>query len=84
MIKKRVLARAGQADVSHLLKLVLEAVVGAAFGQRRKTLRNTLRSYLNEADFEKLNINAQLRAENLAVAEFTKVANYLDKPQPDN
>src|SRR3989338_979266 len=60
------------------------AVVGAAFGQRRKTLRNTLRSYLNEADFEKLNINAQLRAENLAVAEFTKVANYLDKPQPDH
>jgi len=60
------------------------AVVSAAFGQRRKTLRNTLRSYLNEADFEKLNINAQLRAENLAVAEFTKVANYLDKPQPDH
>jgi 16S rRNA (adenine1518-N6/adenine1519-N6)-dimethyltransferase len=60
------------------------AVVGAAFGQRRKTLRNTLRSYLNEADFEKLGINAQLRAENLAVAEFAKVANYLDKPKPDH
>ncbi|MFZ2524767.1 MAG: 16S rRNA (adenine(1518)-N(6)/adenine(1519)-N(6))-dimethyltransferase RsmA [Candidatus Ferrigenium altingense] len=60
------------------------AVVGAAFGQRRKTLRNTLRSYLNEADFEKLGINAQLRAENLAVAEFAKVANYLDKPKLDH
>lgn len=60
------------------------AVVGAAFGQRRKTLRNTLRSYLNEADFEKLGINAQLRAENLSVAEFAEVANYLDKPQPDH
>ena len=53
------------------------AVVGAAFGQRRKTLRNTLRSYLNEADFAELGINAQLRAENLGVAEFAKVANYL-------
>ena len=53
------------------------AVVGAAFGQRRKTLRNTLRAYLNEADFAKLGIDAQLRAENLSVAEFTKAANYL-------
>ena len=60
------------------------AVVSAAFGQRRKTLRNTLRSYLNEADFEKLGIDAQLRAENLGVAEFVKVADYLDKPQPDH
>jgi len=59
------------------------AVVGAAFGQRRKTLRNTLRSYLNEMDFEKLGIDAQLRAENLSVVEFTKVANYLDEPQPN-
>ncbi|HEU0234285.1 MAG TPA: 16S rRNA (adenine(1518)-N(6)/adenine(1519)-N(6))-dimethyltransferase RsmA [Gallionella sp.] len=58
------------------------AVVSAAFGQRRKTLRNTLRSYLNEADFEKLGIDAQLRAENLAVAEFAKVASYLDEPKP--
>ena len=53
------------------------AIVGAAFGQRRKTLRNTLRNYLNEAGFTQLGINAQLRAENLGVAEFTKIANYL-------
>ena len=55
------------------------AIVRAAFGQRRKTLRNTLRSYLAEADFEKLGIEAKLRAENLAVADFIKVANYLGK-----
>ncbi|HSM98302.1 MAG TPA: 16S rRNA (adenine(1518)-N(6)/adenine(1519)-N(6))-dimethyltransferase RsmA [Gallionella sp.] len=54
------------------------AVVRTAFGQRRKTLRNTLRSYLAEADFEKLGIDPRLRAENLAVADFIKVANYLD------
>lgn len=53
------------------------AVVSAAFGQRRKTLRNTLRAHLSEADFAKLGIAPQLRAENLAVAEFVKVANYL-------
>ena len=52
-------------------------VVKAAFGQRRKTLRNTLRSYLDEEDFGRLGIDAQLRAENLAVAEFARVADYL-------
>jgi 16S rRNA (adenine1518-N6/adenine1519-N6)-dimethyltransferase len=55
------------------------AIVKTAFGQRRKTLRNTLRSYLGEEDFEKLGINAQLRAENMAVSDFIKVANYLDE-----
>ncbi len=55
------------------------AIVRTAFGQRRKTLRNTLRSHLGEEDFEKLGIDAQLRAENLGVTEFTKVANYLDE-----
>ena len=52
-------------------------VVASAFGQRRKTLRNTLRDYLAEDDFALLEINAQLRAENLGVAEFTRIANFL-------
>ncbi|MDO8989873.1 MAG: 16S rRNA (adenine(1518)-N(6)/adenine(1519)-N(6))-dimethyltransferase RsmA [Sideroxyarcus sp.] len=52
-------------------------VVSAAFGQRRKTLRNTLKAYLAEDDFAKLGIDAQLRAENLGVEEFTRIANYL-------
>lgn len=54
-------------------------IVSAAFGQRRKTLRNTLRDYLNEEDFEKLGIDAQLRAGNLAVADFARISNYLPK-----
>ena len=53
-------------------------VVGTAFGQRRKTLRNTLRSFINEDEFARLNINPQLRAENLSVAEFAGIAAYLD------
>ena len=53
-------------------------IVGAAFGQRRKTLRNTLRGYLNEEDFARLGIDAQLRAENLSVTAFASVANHLD------
>ena len=52
-------------------------IVSAAFGQRRKTLRNTLRSYLNESEFEQLGINPQLRAENLSVEEFARIAGYV-------
>jgi 16S rRNA (adenine1518-N6/adenine1519-N6)-dimethyltransferase len=52
-------------------------VVASAFGQRRKTLRNTLRDYLVENDFARLDINPQLRAENLGVAEYTRIANFL-------
>ena len=64
-------------------KKLFAAVVRTAFGQRRKTLRNTLRGYLDEMDFEKLGINPQLRAENLAVADFIKVANYLNERKPN-
>ena len=53
-------------------------VAAAAFGQRRKTLRNTLKSYLAESEFAQLGIDAQLRAENLGVAEFTLISNYLN------
>ncbi len=52
-------------------------IVGTAFGQRRKTLRNTLKSFLCEAEFEQLGINSQLRAENLSVASFAKITDYV-------
>jgi len=52
-------------------------VVTAAFGQRRKTLRNTLKGLLDDAGFTALNIDSQQRAENLGVAEFVAIANYL-------
>jgi 16S rRNA (adenine1518-N6/adenine1519-N6)-dimethyltransferase len=52
-------------------------VVMAAFGQRRKTLRNTLKSYLAESDFAQLGIDAQLRAENLGVVEFANITRLL-------
>ena len=52
-------------------------IVLAAFGQRRKTLRNTLKDLLNDEGFTALNINSQFRAENLTVADFVSIANYL-------
>jgi len=52
------------------------AIVTAAFGQRRKTLRNTLRVYLDDAGFAALGIDPGLRAENLGVEKFVAIANY--------
>lgn len=52
-------------------------VVLSAFGQRRKTLRNTLKGLLDDAGFKRLNIDPQLRAENLSVAQFVSIANHL-------
>jgi len=56
---------------------VFAKIVLNAFGQRRKTLRNTLKGLLDDAGFAALNIDSQLRAENLAMADFVRIANYL-------
>jgi 16S rRNA (adenine1518-N6/adenine1519-N6)-dimethyltransferase len=52
-------------------------VVLVAFGQRRKTLRNTLKGLLDDTGFSELNIDSQLRAENLSVSQFVAIANFL-------
>jgi 16S rRNA (adenine1518-N6/adenine1519-N6)-dimethyltransferase len=52
-------------------------IVKEAFSQRRKTIRNTLRNFMNANDFENIDINPQLRAENLSVSDFVKISNYL-------
>ncbi len=60
-------------------KALFEKVVSAAFGQRRKTLRNTLKGLVTESDFEQLGIDPQLRAENLGVAEFARITELLSE-----
>jgi 16S rRNA (adenine1518-N6/adenine1519-N6)-dimethyltransferase len=52
-------------------------LVASAFAQRRKTLRNTLRNYLRDADFAILGVAPEARAQELAVADFLRVANYI-------
>ncbi len=49
-------------------------IVAAAFSQRRKTLRNTLGKLLGEEAFKATGIDPGLRAENLGVTEFEKLA----------
>ena len=50
-------------------------VVRDAFGQRRKTLRNALSQVCDTAVFEAAGIRPDLRAEQLAVADFIRLAN---------
>ncbi len=50
-------------------------LVAAAFSQRRKTLRNTLKSYFERDDFAALDLDPQLRAQDLSVADFVRIAN---------
>ncbi len=59
----------------------LEKVTAAAFGQRRKMLRSSLRrlTQQSEALLEELGIAPTARAEELDVAEFCRIANALPK-----
>lgn len=52
-------------------------LVAAAFSQRRKTLRNTLRDYLTLEDFAALGIDPGLRGETLGVAEYVAMTNHI-------
>lgn len=49
-------------------------IVRAAFGQRRKTLRNSLRLLLDEATFERAGIDSRRRAEELTLVEFAQLS----------
>ena len=63
---------------------LLARIVLAAFSMRRKTLRNTLHAYLGDEDFERLGIEPGLRAENIGVADFVRIANYCHAANPDS
>lgn len=53
----------------------LRAIVAAAFAQRRKTLRNTLKALFGAGDLERLGVDAGLRAQDLRVEDFVRLAN---------
>jgi 16S rRNA (adenine1518-N6/adenine1519-N6)-dimethyltransferase len=57
---------------------LLEEIGKAAFSQRRKTLRNALRDYLQPTDFAALAIAPGARAQELSVDDFVRIADYLD------
>lgn len=57
----------------------LEKVVRAAFAQRRKTLKNTLKGVIGEDEFEALNIEPIRRAETLSLDEFGRMADWVQQ-----
>ena len=52
-------------------------IVAAAFGQRRKTLRNALRTFASERQLEDAGVAPGVRGETLSVADFVRLANSL-------
>ena len=70
-------ARAPAAD-----EALFARIVAAAFGQRRKTLRNAVRTLVSEAELERAGIDPGVRGETLAVADFVRLANALSLSAP--
>ena len=57
----------------------LEQVTRAAFSQRRKKIKTSLRDLIHEIDLiQKLGIDSDLRAEQLSVNQYLKISEYLD------
>ena len=72
----RAIATEGSGEAARDLG-VFARVVTAAFSQRRKMLRNTLREFISEADLAALGIVPTARAEDIAVADYVRLANSL-------
>lgn len=60
-------------------EVLFARLVAAAFSQRRKTLRNSLGSFLAEADFAALAIAPTARAQELSVVQFVALADHVSR-----
>lgn len=56
---------------------VFSHLVTQAFSQRRKTLRNSLKTLLNNEQIEQLGIDGNLRAEAITLEEFAVLSNFM-------
>ena len=56
-------------------------LVSQAFSQRRKTLRNTLKNLVDDALWDRINIDPGLRPERISVEQFVMLANALTTPK---
>ena len=62
----------------------LNRVCSQAFNQRRKTLRNALSTLFSAENLTSLNVDLNARAENLSIADYARLANWLaDNPPAD-
>lgn len=58
---------------------LLERLVKQAFSTRRKTIRNTLKTFCTTDDMEAVGIDVGTRPENIAPLAYYQLSNYLDK-----
>lgn len=56
---------------------ILRRLCADAFSMRRKTLRNNLKKQLSDNDFETLGIDSSRRPEDISVAQYVAMANFL-------
>lgn len=68
-------------DAPNVDDAAFEQCVKAAFAQRRKTLRNTLKELLTEAQIESTGLKAKARAETLSVADFIALSEQISSNQ---
>ena len=52
-------------------------IVKSSFEGRRKMIRQSLSKYLNEDDYDNVNIDPKLRAENLTVNDYLRISKYV-------
>lgn len=57
-------------------------LVKQSFSQKRKTLRNNLKGWLNAEQIESCGIDPSIRAESLSVENFVKLANFYSQIKP--
>lgn len=72
------------AELPHPVKelRILSRLTTEAFNQRRKTIRNSLGNLFSPAVLTELGIDPALRAENVSVAQYCQMANYLAENSP--
>ena len=64
-----------------LPRKILERILIQAFSMRRKTIRNALKPFLSPKDLAILNLDPQLRPENLTIDEYLSCAKFVENQQ---
>ncbi len=56
---------------------LMNQIVTSAFSLRRKTIRNSLKNFLESTDFEALQLDPKARAENLSLSDYIAITEYI-------
>ncbi|MCJ8313953.1 MAG: 16S rRNA (adenine(1518)-N(6)/adenine(1519)-N(6))-dimethyltransferase RsmA [Saccharospirillaceae bacterium] len=65
-------------------ELLFSEIVRTSFAQRRKTLRNNLKTIITAEQLESININPTLRPENITLDQFIDISNLYGKIKIEN